>query len=216
MRPASLHSGARGTTTLEVGVQQETKRCGRCKATKPVEEFYRQSRSPDGRQSDCKNCQRERLDTWEAENRERVNAQARARYNANPQLHRGRWREWAEANAEALKESRRRFERENREWRNQQHREQRARDPERKKKANARKAVDRAIERGSLVRQPCRICGTTENVHGHHWSHEREHWLDVYWLCVACHRRVDAGWYVIVRPKMVTDLRRKLEEAKTS
>ncbi len=71
----------------------------------------------------------------------------------------------------------------------------RANNPE---KYRARTAVNNAVRDGRLVREPCKVCGTTERVQGHHSDYHRP--LDVEWLCFYCHRTyahgqrfVDAG-----------------------
>lgn len=51
----------------------------------------------------------------------------------------------------------------------------------------ARKEVKRALRMGMLVKKPCSVCGTEENVQAHHASYSRERWLDVDWLCVTHH-----------------------------
>ncbi|MEN3939707.1 hypothetical protein WJU23_00310 [Prosthecobacter sp. SYSU 5D2] len=48
----------------------------------------------------------------------------------------------------------------------------------------AHNAVYRAVLRGELRRQPCRVCGCTRS-HGHHEDYGRP--LDVLWLCQAHH-----------------------------
>ena len=53
---------------------------------------------------------------------------------------------------------------------------------------NAKKAhtaVANAIKSGKLKRQPCKKCGATKNIHGHHKDYNKV--LDVDWLCVRCH-----------------------------
>ena len=45
-----------------------------------------------------------------------------------------------------------------------------------------------AIRDGRLVRQPCEVCGTTENVQAHHDDYSKP--LDVRWLCFVHHRQV--------------------------
>ncbi len=59
---------------------------------------------------------------------------------------------------------------------------QRAAHPE---KFRARSAVSSAIRRGALARQPCRDCGSTVDVEGHHPDYSKP--LDVVWLCDPCH-----------------------------
>ena len=52
--------------------------------------------------------------------------------------------------------------------------------------------VHNAIRDGRLIKQPCTICGATENVHGHHRDYSKP--LDVTWLCVRCHQRIHAAF----------------------
>lgn len=57
-------------------------------------------------------------------------------------------------------------------------------------KRSAQKKVGHALKTGKLERQPCEVCGTTENVHAHHDDYSKP--LEVRWLCVA-HHRVEHG-----------------------
>lgn len=57
-------------------------------------------------------------------------------------------------------------------------------------KARAHDKVRRALEAGTLVRQPCEMCGA-EKAHAHHDDYERP--LDVRWLCRRCHNGLHAG-----------------------
>lgn len=50
---------------------------------------------------------------------------------------------------------------------------------------NARGAVTVALRKGTLVREPCEVCGTVENVHAHHDDYTKR--LDVRWLCQTHH-----------------------------
>ena len=51
--------------------------------------------------------------------------------------------------------------------------------------------VYNAIKNGELIRKPCEICGDT-NSEGHHWhGYDKEHQLDVQWLCRKHHARTD-------------------------
>lgn len=52
----------------------------------------------------------------------------------------------------------------------------------------AHRAVELAVNTGRLVRpKECSDCGTKASAQAHHSSYEREHWLDVEWLCQNCH-----------------------------
>lgn len=53
---------------------------------------------------------------------------------------------------------------------------------------SARKAVQRAVARGALQKEPCANCGALK-VQAHHRDYARP--LDVIWLCVPCHRKAE-------------------------
>lgn len=55
----------------------------------------------------------------------------------------------------------------------------------------ARRAVQRARRRGKLIPGPCAVCSTDKVEGHHHEGYEKEHWLDVQWLCQACHQRTE-------------------------
>lgn len=54
-------------------------------------------------------------------------------------------------------------------------------------KFRARIALNSAVRRGLLSRQPCEVCGA-EQVEGHHEDYSRP--LDVRWLCSQHHREL--------------------------
>jgi hypothetical protein len=54
----------------------------------------------------------------------------------------------------------------------------------------AHNAVNNAIRDRRLEKGPCAICGTLNNVQGHHRNYSKP--LDVIWLCAQCHHRVHA------------------------
>lgn len=54
-------------------------------------------------------------------------------------------------------------------------------------KANARAYMNVYVGRGIIERGPCEVCGTRENIHGHHHAgYDRPLW--VRWLCAKHHR----------------------------
>lgn len=59
----------------------------------------------------------------------------------------------------------------------------RAANPE---KRAAHQAVQTALRNGSLVRQPCKDCGTAK-AHAHHDDYSKP--LDIEWLCHRCHMK---------------------------
>lgn len=52
-------------------------------------------------------------------------------------------------------------------------------------KCRARKIVRDAIHRGTMIRQPCEICGETKDVHAHHEDYSKPR--EVKWLCRPHH-----------------------------
>jgi hypothetical protein len=49
----------------------------------------------------------------------------------------------------------------------------------------ARSLMTKAIKEGKLIRGPCEVCGTTEDIHGHHDDYSKP--LEVRWLCASHH-----------------------------
>ncbi len=62
---------------------------------------------------------------------------------------------------------------------------------EQRMKSNARSYVKSYIRRGMIDREPCCICGTTENVETHHEDYSRP--LDVHFVCKPHHQMVTNG-----------------------
>lgn len=54
----------------------------------------------------------------------------------------------------------------------------------------AQTAVGNALRDGKIVREPCGVCASTENVHAHHKDYSKP--LEVVWLCARCHHRLHA------------------------
>ncbi len=56
----------------------------------------------------------------------------------------------------------------------------------------ARDKVSQAIKSGYLIRpDTCSQCGHSGEIEAHHYlGYYKEHWLDVQWLCLTCHRLI--------------------------
>lgn len=54
----------------------------------------------------------------------------------------------------------------------------------------AQTAVGNALRDKRILREPCSICSSTENIHAHHKDYSKP--LDVIWLCARCHHRIHA------------------------
>lgn len=94
-----------------------SKVCTKCGRHLAIDEFYRQSRSRDGRRADCKDCFKSYRSKWASDKRERINAQNRAWKAANKDVVRASNRAWYEKNRERHLENSRAWYEANRERR---------------------------------------------------------------------------------------------------
>ncbi len=137
-----------------------------------------QTRGPSCLCGECRKCRhRDYMLAWRAANIERSREIARECYARNAQEYRDRARAHREANIERY----RAYDRE---------RGHRVYDEQ---KEIARRAFNKAVIRGQIVRQPCEVCGVSK-AEGHHGDYSKP--LDVRWLCrthhMQLHRRVAA------------------------
>lgn len=183
--------------------------CSRCLIEKPECEFS-------GESVWCKQCRREYKTDWRARNPGKAAATLKSWLERNPEKKRALAKKKAERNkirfatdpvyAEKIRaRDREKYARaqrkihgpdwvaipslkktpEERRARYRAIRERRiARQPE---KMKARKALQKAVELGTITRQPCFVCGA-EPAHGHHPDYDAP--LAVTWLCEAHHREV--------------------------
>lgn len=66
------------------------KQCTKCGVKKSLEEFSKQASQPDGHKCYCKECHRAICKGYHAKHRERMNAQMREHYRANPEPYKQR------------------------------------------------------------------------------------------------------------------------------
>jgi hypothetical protein len=191
------------------------KPCRKCGATKPLSDFPRRASMKDGTLNQCRACQaaymRERRASnpkcaevaraWREANKERLSEAGKAWYRKNKEEVNRKHREWYQENRESKLAANREWYYANRDSRLEQCRAWHAANPEsarrssarqwasKRQRCRARNAVNGAIRHGKLKRMPCVRCGSSENIQGHHWSYEEEHWLSVTWLCRECHIR---------------------------
>ena len=55
-------------------------------------------------------------------------------------------------------------------------------------KTKARDMLRNAVATNKIIKEPCEICKTSENVHGHHEDYSKP--LEVIWLCYTHHAEV--------------------------
>lgn len=139
----------------------DTLKCRRCGETKPIAEFDKQSR--DGP-----------LEAWNV--RKRCKSCIHNSYLA---------RRTKPKKLKAMMRASRRWKDRHPGRHAELAREYRERHPE---KIIAQNRLNYAIRKGTVVRQPCEACGTTDRVHAHHVSYKPEDWFNVNWLCFVCHK----------------------------
>lgn len=134
----------------DAAVSPDTKRCRGCAVVKPLDEFWRQPQGLLGRAARCKACVEEAADKtarseygkrYYRENKARIDARMKARYDADPEEFRRRSREWTQ--------------------------QQRARDPEGTRRTHRERRAKRLYgltleEYEAILARGCAICGTHE------------------------------------------------------
>ena len=132
------------------------KRCFKCGVTKPLDDFYAHPMMKDAHLNKCRTCTKRDTREWE----QRQPIDERRKYKN-----------------EYIKRPKRR------DAMNDYLRLQRVKWPE---KIRARAIIDKMLIEGTLKRQPCEVCGTTERIHAHHPDYFKP--LEVRWLCAKHHK----------------------------
>ena len=153
------------------------KTCFKCGESKPYSEFYKHPKMADGHLGKCKECTKKDSTSRRNNKLDEVREYDRNRPNAY---------ERGLKSSESVKQ-RRKEDDAYREKVNLTKARNREKFPG---KTKARNALSNAI-RDEKVHRPstCSACNASCTPHGHHWSYEEEHWLDVRWLCTECHGR---------------------------
>ena len=147
-----------------------TKICGGCKKEKPLSEFYAHKR--DGYQARCKECKREygRMYNRQPKRRE-YNKQFYKELQAS-----GYFKEYEQKPEVKARKNRQM--------------KQYIQDPRLRVKFLARWYARRMTENGTILQQPCALCGN-ENSQRHHPDYNKP--LLIVWLCADCHRKLHKG-----------------------
>jgi hypothetical protein len=132
----------------------DAKTCSKCRETKPLDAFYRDRTKADGVGAYCKPCRQARNKAW---------------FDAHPGYAATKYAAWKAATPDYAERSREYASR------------QRVRD---RGKVRARQILQKAVDSGRILRQPCEHCGATPT-EGHHEDHSKP--LEVIWLCRPCH-----------------------------
>ena len=138
-----------------------SKRCSKCKKTKPISEFYKHSRMKDGFFNHCKSCRAK----YQTEYRKTEKGKVANRKGCN------KYRKTANSKV-VQRAGKKRF---------------KARHPNQIK---AQQAVNNAITANRLPRPDtlqCHYCPAQAEQYHHHKGYAKKHWLDVVPTCCLCH-----------------------------
>lgn len=147
------------------------KKCFKCQADKPLDDFYRHKMMADGHLNKCKVCARSDVDKYRSENIDKIRAFDRERGLSENRLRLNRARYEKNKHDPAFKERQR-----------AKGKRDRLDNPLQRA---ARVIVGHAIRDRRLLRQPCEICGSEERIEAHHDDYTQP--LQVRWLCRLHH-----------------------------
>lgn len=144
------------------------KTCRLCNEQKPLSEFYKKSDMKDGHLNNCKSCHNARSIKWNKANKERINANNRARAKTDEVKQKRKKQYTSERGREIAREAVRRY---------------------RKRRPMvdaAHRFIRLAVEKGLIQRSnECTECGSSNTVEAHHDDYTKPD--VVRWLCKACH-----------------------------
>ncbi|WP_428383575.1 hypothetical protein [Nevskia ramosa] len=143
-----------------------TKTCFRCLLLKPLDDFYRHPQMADGHLNKCKECTKQDVRSNRVVNIEHYRVyDARRNIRLDRVQMRANYQKTEKGAASVLLAQSGYVKR---------HPEKRA----------AHIQLGKAVRDGSVIPQPCQVCGAG-NAHGHHENYSRP--LDVWWLCPKHH-----------------------------
>lgn len=158
------------------------KRCSRCGELKSRDQFYKDARRSDGLRSRCISC----------------HADKAREYRATPRA-KEMVRLLRERKRDDFREYNRRYRRKHEGISTKSSRQWRSKFPER---ARAHGILWKEIMKGTVVRQPCEVCGQGK-AHAHHDDYSKP--LEVRWLCAMHH--AEAHMHMVGNPPSAPAIR---------
>lgn len=163
------------------------KECFKCKAVKPLTEFYKHSEMADGHLNKCKQCAKRDVLEHREKNLEKIRAYDRGR-SMLPHRIQAR-REYANSPAGREVHKRLNSKYAKSDIGKQVKKRAMAKYNERYPLAYAAHVIfGNALRDGKVDRaDKCSFCGSIKNIQGHHDDYTKP--LEVRWLCALCHKR---------------------------
>lgn len=144
--------------------------CTKCKKEKPIEEFSKQQRGLYGRKAYCRQCSSQLWKEHYWKNHDKIIEKSRIYSKENIDRKRDYWNKWYLKNRDAVIKSRRTLEN------NARHR--------------ASENVRLHVKNGDIKKSPCEVCGDINSNAHHYLGYDKEHYLDIKWLCTKHHNGV--------------------------
>jgi hypothetical protein len=161
--------------------------CGKCGLLKDSSLFYKDCSTSDGLKSICISCKKDQAKKYYKNNTELCKDKAQQWKHMNPEKNKAIYTSYRLANPDKVKQS-------NKNARMKRRDSSQKYDLERKKlfpeKLMAKYLVRKAIRKGMLIKESCKICGK-KYVHAHHQDYSKP--LDVIWLCPSHHKKIHLG-----------------------
>ena len=148
----------------------DSKICTKCEELKPLNEYHSDKRSSDGKTSSCGECNNNYSRKRRATNTEDVRVYYRKYRATGKGLENLKEYSQSEEGKAVARKSQQKWKENNRH------------------KRRAHSAVNYSIRTMAIEKQPCAICGETQNIHAHHADYEKP--LNIKWLCAKHHHEL--------------------------
>lgn len=168
-----------------------TKKCSKCGVVKLVSEFYKDKRRKDGLYSHCKKCQNAITKAYSSTEKGKAIHKRQYKKWYDEQGGKEWQREYAKSSAARDKRSLTRGTEESKAKRRSYYLRYKLENPG---AVEANVAIRTAVRRGDIPpanAHKCAECGEQASDF-HHWSYEKDDWLDVVPYCHDCHMQLHA------------------------
>lgn len=150
--------------------------CVTCHKEKNISDFYNSKWTKDLHTAECKECSKKRAKEHRLKNIEKYREMDRNRSNKAERVERHKLylKDLKENNPEKYRQVKYLA---NKKWREKN-----------ADKNSAHTKISYLRQTGRLIPEPCKICGSEENVEAHHEDYSKP--LDILWLCSTCHHKI--------------------------